>query len=95
MLHGIDLTLARGGFAALIGPSGWGKSTLLNLIGLLDRPDVGALAIGGQATGHLEGDALTRLRASAIGFVFQFHNLLPEFTALENVMLPRLAARPS
>jgi len=95
VLHGIDLTLKRGEFAALIGPSGSGKSTLLNLIGLLDRPDVdkGRLMITGRETQHLADRELTRLRAGAIGFVFQFHNLLPEFTALENVMLPLLAAR--
>lgn len=103
VLHGIDLTLKRGEFAALIGPSGSGKSTLLNLIGLLDRPTrastngkdkgKGTLTITGQETQNLDDRALTRLRASAIGFVFQFHNLLPEFTAQENVMLPLLAAR--
>jgi lipoprotein-releasing system ATP-binding protein len=93
VLHGIDLTLKRGEFAALIGPSGSGKSTLLNLIGLLDRPGKGRLVVTGQATEKLEDRALTALRASAIGFVFQFHNLLPEFTAQENVMLPLLAAR--
>jgi lipoprotein-releasing system ATP-binding protein len=95
VLHGLDLTLQRGEFAALIGPSGSGKSTLLNLIGLLDRPDAGKgrLMITGQETQNLADKELTRLRASAIGFVFQFHNLLPEFTALENVMLPLLASR--
>ncbi len=93
VLHGIDLTVARGEFVALIGPSGSGKSTLLNLIGLLDKPSSGELLITGIATTQLDDSALTRLRASAIGFVFQFHNLLPEFTATENVMLPLLAAK--
>ena len=92
VLHGIDLTLARGEFVALIGPSGSGKSTLLNLIGLLDKPSAGELFITGIATTPLHDRALTQLRAKAIGFVFQFHNLLPEFTATENVMLPLFAA---
>lgn len=93
VLHGIDLTLARGEFVALIGPSGSGKSTLLNLIGLLDQPSTGEVVITGQATTSLDDNALTALRARAIGFVFQFHNLLAEFTATENVMLPLLAAQ--
>ena len=93
VLHGIDFTLPQGEFAALIGPSGSGKSTLLNLIGLLDRPSSGELFITGQASSALNDAALTALRAVAIGFVFQYHNLLPEFTAEENVMLPLLAAR--
>ena len=93
VLHGIDLSLARSEFAALIGPSGSGKSTLLNIIGLLDQPSTGNLFLTGQATQHLTDKALTQLRAQAIGFVFQFHNLLPAFTAVENVMLPLLAAR--
>ena len=93
VLHGVDLTLARGEFVALIGPSGSGKSTLLNLIGLLDKPSSGELQITGIATTQLDDTALTQLRASAIGFVFQFHHLLAEFTATENVMLPLLAAK--
>jgi len=93
VLHGVNLTVARGEFVALIGPSGSGKSTLLNLIGLLDKPSSGELLITGIATTQLDDTALTQLRASAIGFVFQFHNLLPEFTATENVMLPLLAAK--
>lgn len=93
VLHGIDLTIKRGEFVALIGPSGSGKSTLLNQIGLLDKPTSGELYVTGQATTQLDDSDLTRLRAKSIGFVFQFHNLLPEFTALENVMLPLLAAR--
>lgn len=92
VLHGINLVLKRGEFVALIGPSGSGKSTLLNIIGLLDQPSAGKLFISGQSTELLKDNELTRLRASEIGFIFQFHNLLPAFTALENVMLPRLAA---
>ena len=93
VLHGIDLSLARGEFAALIGPSGSGKSTLLNIIGLLDKPSSGKLFLIGQEAENLPDKALTQLRAKAIGFVFQFHNLLPAFTAVENVMLPLLAAQ--
>jgi lipoprotein-releasing system ATP-binding protein len=88
VLHGIDLTLRRGEFAALIGPSGSGKSTLLNLIGLLDQPTRGKLFIEGLETEHLADDAMTRLRGRSIGFVFQHHHLLPEFTALDNVAMP-------
>ncbi len=93
VLHGIDLTIQKGEFTALIGPSGSGKSTLLNLIGLLDRPTSGRLMITGVEPATLDDAALTRLRATAVGFVFQFHNLLQAFTAQENVMLPLLAAR--
>jgi lipoprotein-releasing system ATP-binding protein len=93
VLHGIDLTLARGEFAALIGPSGSGKSTLLNIIGLLDKPSAGKLFLTGQEAENLPDKALTRLRGDAVGFVFQFHNLLPAFSAVENVMLPLLAER--
>ena len=93
VLHGIDLSLARGEFAALIGPSGSGKSTLLNLIGLLDKPTAGKIFLTGQEAEALDDAALTRLRGDGIGFVFQFHNLLPAFTAVENVMLPLLAER--
>jgi lipoprotein-releasing system ATP-binding protein len=93
VLHGVDFALKRGEFAALIGPSGGGKSTLLNVIGLLDRPQAGRILIDGRDTRELDDTALTRLRGRAIGFVFQYHYLLPEFTALENVMMPVLAAR--
>ena len=93
VLHGIDLTLEKREFAALIGPSGSGKTTLLNLIGLLDRPNAGRLVIAGQDTLDLAEAETTRLRGRAIGFIFQYHYLLPAFTALENVMMPMLAAR--
>jgi lipoprotein-releasing system ATP-binding protein len=93
VLHGIDLVLERGEFAALIGPSGSGKSTLLNLIGLLDQPSSGRIYIQGQETDRLDDRTLTRMRGNSIGFVFQYHYLLPEFTVLENVMMPLLATR--
>ena len=93
ILHGIDLTLKRGEFVAMVGQSGSGKSTLLNQIGLLDKPTSGEISIIGQAAERLEDRERTMLRAKAIGFVFQSHHLLPEFTAIENVMLPLLAAR--
>jgi lipoprotein-releasing system ATP-binding protein len=91
VLHGIDLVLVRGEFAALIGPSGSGKSTLLNLIGLLDRPTGGVVVINDHDTSGLSEEAMTRVRGREIGFIFQFHHLLPGFTALENVLLPSLA----
>jgi lipoprotein-releasing system ATP-binding protein len=93
VLHGLDLRIEPGEFTALIGPSGSGKSTLLNLIGLLDRPTEGRLLIAGQETGALDDDGLTRYRGTSIGFVFQFHHLLPEFSAVENVMIPMMALR--
>jgi lipoprotein-releasing system ATP-binding protein len=91
VLHGIDLQIARGEFAALIGPSGSGKSTLLNLLGLLDRPTAGSYTLAGEAVHTLDDDGLTRMRRTTLGFVFQFHHLLPAFSALENVTLPALA----
>ncbi len=90
VLHGIELTLQRGEFCAVMGPSGSGKSTLLNIVGLLDRPTQGLLSVCGEETTSLDDAALTRLRGHSIGFVFQFHNLLGAFTALENVMMPML-----
>ncbi|CAN5332667.1 ABC transporter ATP-binding protein [soil metagenome] len=91
VLHGVDLTLAHGEFAALVGPSGCGKSTLLNLIGLLDRPTSGRVLLLDRDTTPLDDRALTALRGNTLGFIFQFHHLLPDFTALENVMLPSWA----
>lgn len=88
VLHGVDLQIRRGEFSALIGPSGSGKSTLLNIMGLLDRPTSGEVCIAGQPMTHLSDDALTRARSRTLGFVFQFHHLLPAFTAIENVMIP-------
>mgnify|MGYP000994419086 FL=1 len=93
VLHGLDLSLAQGEFAALIGPSGSGKSTLLNIIGLLERPTGGLLSIDGRDTARLSEAELTQLRGRSIGFVFQFHHLLPAFSALENVTLPAIIAR--
>ena len=93
VLHGIDLRLDPGEFVALVGPSGSGKSTLLNLIGLLERPTSGTLRIAGSDTTTLAERALTGLRGRAIGFVFQFHHLLPGFTALENVLMPAIIER--
>ena len=90
VLHDINLTVNAGEFVALIGPSGSGKSTLLNIIGLLDRPNAGHLFINGADTGALSESDLTRLRAHAIGFVFQYHMLISAFTAAENVMMPML-----
>jgi lipoprotein-releasing system ATP-binding protein len=90
VLHGVSLALDVGEFVALIGPSGSGKSTLLNIVGLLERPTAGRLAILGEDTGALDDAGLTRLRGRALGFVFQFHHLLPAFSALENVTLPTL-----
>lgn len=87
-LDGVDLVLHRGGLTALIGPSGSGKSTLLNIIGLLDRPTAGRVILDGKDTTDLDERELTAMRARTLGFVFQFHHLLPAFTALENVMLP-------
>ena len=93
ILHGIDLVLHRGEFLALMGPSGSGTSTLLNIVGLLDRPTAGQVFINGQDTSKLGDADITRLRGHAIGFVFQEHHLLSAFTAVENVMLPMIVDR--
>ena len=92
VLRGADLTLRAGEIVALVAPSGTGKSTLLHLAGLLERPDGGEVFINGRAAGGLDDSARTTLRREAIGFVYQFHHLLPEFTAEENVCLPQMAA---
>jgi len=88
VLRGVDLTVAAGELVAVVGPSGCGKSTLLHLLGTLDRPDGGEVRIGGTDVSGLSGGALAAFRNRTIGFVFQFHQLLPDFTALENVMMP-------
>jgi len=92
VLNGIDLVLRAGEIVALVGPSGAGKSTMLHIAGLLERPDGGAVLIGGEDCGSLSDDRRTMLRRAEIGFVYQFHHLLPEFSALENVMLPQMIA---
>ncbi|WP_419941710.1 ABC transporter ATP-binding protein [Candidatus Palauibacter sp.] len=92
VLRGIDLAVAPGDSAAIVGPSGSGKSTLLHLLGALDRPTRGDVWLGGEQVSELEQERLAELRNRFVGFVFQFHHLLRDFTALENVMLPRLIA---
>ncbi|MFI4988731.1 MAG: ABC transporter ATP-binding protein [Alphaproteobacteria bacterium] len=92
ILRGLSLTVEPGEIVALVGPSGAGKSTLLHLAGLLERPDGGEVMIDGVACGRLGDDERTRLRRTQLGFVYQFHHLLPEFSALENVMLPQMIA---
>ncbi|MCC6129636.1 MAG: ABC transporter ATP-binding protein [Acidobacteria bacterium] len=91
VLHGIDLALHRGEFAALIGPSGSGKSTLLHLLGLLDRATEGRITFDERDVESLSDDERAMFRGYKLGFIFQFHHLLPEFTALENVVLPMMA----
>ncbi|HBN31685.1 MAG TPA: ABC transporter [Rhodobacteraceae bacterium] len=91
VLRGVDLSLTSGEMVALVAPSGAGKSTLLHIAGLLDTPDGGTLALGGQAMVGANDRARTAARRQDIGFVYQFHHLLPEFTALENIMLPQRA----
>ena len=90
ILHGVDLRVTRGEFIALMGPSGSGKSTLLNIVGLLERMTAGSYLLQGEAVQDLDDAALTLRRRNALGFVFQFHHLLPAFSALENVTLPAL-----
>jgi lipoprotein-releasing system ATP-binding protein len=92
VLRGVNLAVAKGEIVALVGPSGSGKSTLLHIAGLLERPDQGEVWIAGNACGRLDDGARTALRRSHFGFVYQYHHLLPEFSALENVTLPQLIA---
>ncbi|WP_376090687.1 ABC transporter ATP-binding protein [Roseomonas sp. CCTCC AB2023176] len=92
VLSGADLTLEAGEIVALVAPSGTGKSTLLHTAGLLEKPDGGQVLVEGREAGALDDDARTAIRRTTIGFVYQFHHLLPEFTAEENVILPQLAA---
>ncbi len=88
VLKGVDLEISKGEIVSIVGASGAGKSTLLHILGTLDRPDQGELSLNGQNLKELKGDALAEFRNAQIGFVFQFHNLLPEFTALENICIP-------
>jgi lipoprotein-releasing system ATP-binding protein len=95
VLSGVDLDVAQGEVISIVGPSGAGKTTLLQILGTLDLPDAGAVRIGGQSTEGLSRRALSAFRNTHIGFVFQFHRLLPEFSALENVMMPAWIAGQS
>jgi len=90
ILNGADFALKRAEMVALVAPSGAGKSTLLHTAGLLERPDAGDVILGGRSCGRLSDDERTAIRRNDIGFVYQFHHLLPEFTALENIMMPQL-----
>ncbi len=92
VLFDVELAFEEGSFNSIIGASGSGKTTLLNLIGTLDRPDSGEVWIAGRRADQLKRDQLAALRNETLGFVFQFHYLLPEFTALENVLMPSLIA---
>ena len=93
VLRGATLTVAKGEVVALVAPSGAGKSTLLHIAGLLDVPDGGTVRLGGREMGGLSDRARTEARRAEVGFIYQFHHLLPEFTALENVVIPQLANR--
>jgi lipoprotein-releasing system ATP-binding protein len=92
VLRGASLTLMPGEIVALVGPSGAGKSTLLHVAGLLERPEDGSVLLDGRECGAMSDDERTAVRRSALGFVYQFHHLLPEFSAVENVMLPQMIA---
>ncbi|SFL23817.1 ABC transporter ATP-binding protein [Shimia haliotis] len=91
VLRGVDLSLSKGEMVALVAPSGAGKSTLLHIAGLLDAPDAGEVAIGGDVLSGRSDRRRTNARRNDVGFVYQFHHLLPEFTALENIALPQMA----
>ena len=91
VLRGASISVAQGEVVALVAPSGAGKSTLLHIAGLLDVPDSGTVRLGGREMGGLSDKARTEVRRAEVGFIYQFHHLLPEFTALENVVIPQLA----
>ena len=95
VLKGIDLHIGREEVVSIVGPSGAGKTTLLQIMGTLYRPDRGTIEIAGTDVSRLSGNALSRFRCEHLGFIFQFHQLLPEFTALENVMIPAMIAHRS
>ena len=95
VLKGIDMHIDKGEIVSIVGPSGAGKTTLLQIIGTLDKPDTGKVIINNVQVNNLSHDKLSDFRNKQIGFVFQFHQLLPEFTALENIMIPALIARKS
>ncbi|MCD8260437.1 MAG: ABC transporter ATP-binding protein [Bacteroides sp.] len=95
VLKGIDLDIAQGEIVSIVGPSGAGKTTLLQIMGTLDRPDAGTVEIEGTVISTMKEKELSAFRNRKIGFVFQFHQLLPEFTALENVMIPAFIAGAS
>lgn len=95
VLKGIDLTIQKGEIVSIVGASGAGKSTLLHLLGTLDMPDKGKISLNGAEIQDLRGPALAKFRNKHIGFIFQFHQLLPEFTATENAMMPALIAGKS
>lgn len=95
VLKGIDLDIARGEIVSIVGPSGAGKTTLLQIMGTLDAPDTGSVCIDGTDLTRLGQRDMARFRNSRLGFVFQFHQLLPEFTAVENVMIPTMIAGKS
>jgi lipoprotein-releasing system ATP-binding protein len=88
VLRGVNLEIKKGEVVSIVGPSGCGKSTLLHILGTLDKPDMGQIVINSNSLGDLSGNKLASFRNKHIGFVFQFHHLLPEFTALENVCIP-------
>ncbi|MGB1036409.1 MAG: ABC transporter ATP-binding protein, partial [Candidatus Puniceispirillales bacterium] len=90
VLNDVTVNIAKGELVALVGPSGSGKTTLLNIAGILEKPDSGLVTIAGKATHRLNDKQISALRRDALGFVFQFHRLLPEFSALENIIIPQI-----
>ncbi len=93
VLKGVDLSVKKGEVVSIVGPSGAGKTTLLQILGTLDKPDSGEIMMNGRDIVKLKGDKLAKFRNEEIGFIFQFHQLLPEFTALENVIIPALIGK--